>query len=54
MPLQTQTVTSAGTTITYKKKKRKPELSFAGPTNAVLKVVVRFVCVVNQYSGKYS
>ncbi|KAK2573570.1 A disintegrin and metalloproteinase with thrombospondin motifs 18 [Acropora cervicornis] len=40
MPLQTQTVTSAGTTITYKKKNNKPELSFAGPTNAVLKVVL--------------
>lgn len=42
MPLQTQTVTSAGTTITYKNEKSKPELSFAGPTNAVLKVVYIF------------
>ncbi|XP_015758769.1 PREDICTED: A disintegrin and metalloproteinase with thrombospondin motifs 6-like, partial [Acropora digitifera] len=42
MPLQTQTVTSAGTTITYKEKNGKPELSFAGPTNAVLKVVYIF------------
>lgn len=37
-----QTVTAAGTTIKYNKNNRKPRLLFAGPTNAILKVVYIF------------